>query len=332
MNKEKIFKKINKYFKRKKYQFIMSIYMEKYYNKDLYIRFDYDYKHEIYRLSWINFLNLNGNDFKPYICEQIIDYNFANRIIDIIDSYEIKDYYDERPDSDAVEIVCLTKNGYVEYIIDRFLPKQLDFLIDPVVLLFSFLPRSYEYLLDCFFAIFDNNQDKYLVQKPLNIRIDSPKLKELFKNEIIQKAYFLFQTKRILFLEKQNDKYISVVKDNKNNLVIIQDLEPLKTKFYCTCQNGFCHHIYATILAVNNNKFKSFYKVKYIASLSLLEKTLNGGFNLCYGFEDGKFLLIGNNGKLIKKSLYLKNQKAFEIIEDDDNYTLTKSVENYEKK
>ena len=74
------------------------------------------------------------------------------------------------------------------------------------------------------------------------------------------------------------------------------------------------------------------YKVRYIGKEeSLLEKVTISNFYLCFGIKDGKLLLINDDGTIFPCDVIQKGKVAFEVLEDDDDCTLSKQIKEMEK-
>ena len=63
----------------------------------------------------------------------------------------------------------------------------------------------------------------------------------------------------------------------------------------------------------------------------MLEDVRKGKFYLAYGIENDNLLIVSENGGLSKLPILVNGKVAFEVIEDDDNLSLSKIIENYEK-
>lgn len=56
-----------------------------------------------------------------------------------------------------------------------------------------------------------------------------------------------------------------------------------------------------------------------------------GNFYLCYGINNDKMLLISLNGDTFATNIMKKGKCMFEVIEDDDNCSLSKLLKDYQK-
>ena len=87
------------------------------------------------------------------------------------------------------------------------------------------------------------------------------------------------------------------------------------------------------IKSIRENKMNNFYKVRYIGKEeSLLEKVTISNFYLCFGIKDGKLLLINDDGTIFPCDIVQKGKVAFEVLEDDDECSLSKEIEVLKEK
>ena len=144
----------------------------------------------------------------------------------------------------------------------------------------------------------------------------------------------IYEMGGVSYLEKIENKYVAVVNDYKSSVVEFRKVDEEFTLFTCNCsKNILCEHICATLIALRNNKFNNFYKVKYVgAGVSLFEKVIDGSFYLCYGVENDKLLIISIDGNILKVPIMDKGKCVFEVLEDDDDCSLSKVIAEYKNK
>ena len=99
----------------------------------------------------------------------------------------------------------------------------------------------------------------------------------------------------------------------------------------CTCPCDYtCKHIYAVVKSIREKKFINFYKVKFIGKgESLLEKITNGAFSICCGVENDNLLIVTIDNEILKIPILFNGEKCFEIIEDDDELSLSKYLDKF---
>ena len=77
----------------------------------------------------------------------------------------------------------------------------------------------------------------------------------------------------------------------------------------------------------------NFYKVKLVnENESLLDKVTNLTYFLCIGRVEDRLLIVGENGLLLEEPIISNNKVRFEVIEDDDELSLSKLLEEYKNK
>lgn len=334
--KKSIFDKIDDYLLKRGHEVVFSIFLENYNGNNLFIRFDYDRTISAYKLVWLDLGFFDEKKMDKFISMQIMTNVLADRLVDALD--KIDNPGDNKSDldvyGDRVEVISYQKNVQ-EFIFSRFLPLEWSFLIDPIVIAFSYLPRSMETILNEFFAKFDGYEEKYNYLKPIKFKINEDSINSLFKKGIISKGKSYYESGNVAFLEKVFGRYIAVVFGVEPYLVIVEEMKDDFVMMWCSCKCDFyCKHLYAVLLSIKEKKFNNFYKVKYIKndSQSLLEKMANGGFLLCAGLLDDKLLIVGNNSIRQENIIDDKGNLLFEVIEDDDSLTLSNHFAKFKKK
>ena len=328
-----VFEFINKHLAKKGHELVMSIFLGDYNNHEIYIRFDYLPKLSVYKVVWVDMKFIDLKNIDAYINQQIVTKYIAMQIVEHI--LEIENDSDYRIDDDIkgdrVEILLYKNGGIKEFIFDRFLPLDWSFLIDPIALVFSYLPRSMEVFLNEIFAIYDGTSEKYNAMKPIKFDLINGDDDKVFKPQVILGGTKYYESDRVEFLEKIDNHYLAIVEGMVPYLVNIREDEDGYAFLWCNCKNtGYCKHIYAALLAIRDKKFKPFFKVGYIGKdETLLEKVMAGKFFLCFGIEGDQLLLITAESIVFKADIMVNGKKVFEVIEDDDDCTLSKALEEY---
>ena len=116
-------------------------------------------------------------------------------------------------------------------------------------------------------------------------------------------------------------------------LVVVQEINDDFTLLWCSCgRDYYCSHIYAVLLALKHKSFNNFYKVRYRGdNLSLLDRVRDGLFYFCFGIDGDNLLLINENGAVTTTPIVEEGKCMFEVIEDDDECSLSKYLEKYDK-
>lgn len=315
-------------------EMLLDIYLENYHNNYIYIRIDYYKKIKTYKLSWID-LSLYNNDFNSVINYEHLPNNIISLIKNIISNINNLDLYqppEQKENLVNISSNLLTKNNQpLKLTFYRYIHSKDKVLFDLFGVIFNNLPHK----LDVFFkeisaAIFGNTT-KYEYKEEFKFDLFQDNPDTLFFPQIIERGKEYHQQGRVLFLEKINDKYFSVVGGHSLYVIVIKYDETNKTmQVYCSCPCEFlCKHIYAVILAIRNNQFKKFYKItRNTSNINLLDKIMNFHFLLSIGTDDqGINYLVIEDGLI--KLLPIKNKNnisGWEILEDDENETLTKRI------
>ena len=329
---EKAMKAIDKYIKRCGYSTYLTMFLNGYNNNHIYVSFCYAEKIKAYRMVWfdLNFIDLKHLD--KFISEQIMTSFAANKLVELIVGLKIKpgnEFSDDILD-DRVIIKNILKDGEV-YAFDRFLPKKWAALIDPIILVFSYVPRSMEYFVNEMFAKFDNTEEMYNTRKAIKFNLKKDKFEKFFGEMERDKGTKLYANSKVSFLEKLENKYLAIVEDVEPVLVIISEINDDFTILWCSCPGRkYCSHIYAALLALKNKSFNNFYKVRYKGdNFTLLDRVREGLVYFCFGIKDDTLLLISDNGGITASPIVENGKCMFEVIEDDDDCSLSKFLEKY---
>lgn len=333
--KKVIFDKINDYLIKKGHEMCMSIYLNNYNGNNIYIRFDYVKKMSVYKVVWIDLNFFNEGRMEDYINSQMMTKFLAMKLVNKLTKEEHESCYDFNNDiiGDRVEVLTYF-NEPREYVFDRFLPLGWDFLIDPLAMIFSYLPRGMEVFLNEIFGKYDHLEERYNYLKPVKFDLLHDDFKKLFKEQIIEKGEKYFTGGKVSFLEKIENKYTAIVDGTVPYLVVLECVSDSHVLMWCNCKYPtFCKHIYAVIRAIREKKFNNFYKVRYVGSAqTLLDKVTVGNFYLCFGVEGDKLLLVTSEGNIFPANIMHKNKCVFEVIEDDDECSLSKYLEEVKEK
>lgn len=332
LTKEQKIKKISTFLKKKSHINYLTIMLESYNNKDMYIRFDYVEKIKAYKMIWYDLEFVDIKHLELYTNMQLVQSFFANRLVELLHKITIKPgaFIDEKILGDRVTFtINISKDNPKEYVYDRFLPLKWAQLIDPLALVFSYLPRAMENYLSEMFAIFDNNVNYYNSSRPIKLNFAKDNIDDLFDKKIIIKGRRIED--RVTFLEKIGNRYLAIVEDEKIICVIIDKVVNDFYNMWCTCNKPYLdEHIYATLQCIKDNKIRKFYKVKRKSDgKNLLEDVRKGEFYYAFGVEDERIKVVSRDGCIYKIPIKEKGKLAFEVIEDDDNLSLSKILDDF---
>lgn len=337
-SKKSVFDKINDYLMKKGHELVMSIYLNNYNGNNIYIRIDYVRKLSIYKVVWVdlNFFNIKKID--DYINSQMVTKYIAIKLIEQLDKIKMdSDYvFNDKIIGDRVEIVTYIGESPKEYVFDRFLPIDWEPFIDVFAIVFSYLPRGMEVFLHEIFAKFDRTEEIFNCTKPIKFNLLLDDMSDIFRKIVVTRGEKYYEDGYIKFLEKvEGNYYIGLAEeDGKAFVSIIREVDDEHIHMWCNCKSGYyCKHLYAVMKSIRNNKFNNFYKVRYIGKEeSLLEKVTVSNYYLCYGIKGSKLLLLNDDGSLFPCDIIQKGKVAFEVLEDDDDCTLSKEIEKIGKK
>lgn len=335
-NNKSVFDKIDDYLVKRGHELVMSIYLSNYNGNNIYVRFDYIRKLAVYKIVWVDLNFFDEKHIEDFISIQMVTKYLSLKIVEVMNKIEYDNSYSLDDDimGDRVEILSYFKEEPREFIFDRFLPLEWEQLIDPLALIFSYLPRSMEVFLQEIFAKFDGTEEKFNYTKPIKFDLLNGDSLKMFRAVSIEAGTRLYDSGKVTFLEKVDNKYLAIVEDNGPHLILLQSIDNEYVLMWCDCKASYyCKHIYAALLALRNKKFNNFYKVKYVGKEeTLLEKVTLGTFYYTFGIVDDKILLVTSDGKWFPTQIIQNGKCVFEVIEDDDECTLSKELEKYKIK
>ena len=335
--KESVFEKINKYLHKRGHELVMSLLFDEYNGNQIYIRVDYVPKISVYKIVWVDLNFFDEKNIGDYLNVQMMTKFMADRLVNImLDSkYESGIFEKKGIIGDRVEIISYLKEDRYDFIFDRYLPLELKFLIDPLVIIFSYLPKGMECILNEIFGKFDGLEEMYDLAKPFKFKLMKDSFEKIFKKPVIDHGYVALEDGRISFLEKVKDRYIAIVEDKNPVAVYVRELEGGHVRLFCSCnEKGACYHMAAVMQAIRRKKsFNNFYKVKLIddSNDNLFDKITNAAIFLCFGITEDKLLLVSENGTIFEEPICSNGKVRFEVIEDDDEMSLSEVLEGYKK-
>ena len=321
---------INQYYKKNK--LILELLLNNYDGLNIYIRLDYIKKSKIYRLSWFDL-----NDLDYYSLKQIISYTYftEDMVSFIIDTFKNKEIINEdiKLEDNQVKLKVYINNYLYTYTFDKYIPKNWAFLSRIFIMIFNNIPRNYQKLLFKLHAELLNDVTRYEYKKEFSFDLFNDDINNIFAYQIIERGQKYYEENKVKFLEKIDDeRYFASVEGTENYLVVIKyNEENKKMQVYCSCPCEFyCKHIYAVILSIRNNKFNRFYKIYYKnPNISLIDRVVNYDYQLCMGIIEKNFLIINNDGEIELVPIFDSNNKCnWQILEDDENMTLTKKLQD----
>lgn len=342
MNKEtqKKLDSIIKYFKKDKNILELSLINYECYN--IYIRLDELKNTKTYKLSWFDLDLVLTKDIEKYISSEYIPSDrieaFINNIgnlQDINTNYKSETLVEER--KVLLSVKLNTSNGeQINVEFDKYLPEELTYVYDILNFIFQNLPKKLEGFLYEIISSITGETEKYEYKKEFDFDLFNDDLEDIFNENIIERGEKYFDEKRVLFLEKIDDRYFGVVNGTYKYLTIVKyNEEEKKTQVYCNCPcEFFCKHIYAVMKAIRNNEFSRFYKIcQKNNTKDLLEKVLSFDYYLCLGIEDDLLVIVNNQGSLeLVPVVDEDNNPLWDVLEDTEDEYLTKEIESIIKR
>lgn len=329
-----VFDKINDYLNKKGHELVMSIYLNNYNGNNIYIRVDYVRKLAIYKVVWVDLNFFNEKKMEMFINSQMVTKYLAIKLIENLSkiTQESGFYLNDKIIGDRVEIVTYITENPKEYVFDRFMPLELKDFIDVFAIVFSYMPRGMEIFLHEIFAKFDGEEERFNCVKPFKFDLLRGDLNSIFRKSVVTRGEICFEENCVRFLEKvEKDYYLALVSENdRDHLCVIRLVDEKFVHMWCSCKcNHYCKHLYAAIKSIREKKYNNFYKVKYTGKEeSLLEKVTISNYYLCYGIKGNKILLVNDDGSMFPCDIVQKGKVAFEVLEDDDDCTLSKQLKN----
>ena len=334
MYSEETVKKTRKYFR--KYINFIEVEFVNYEGLNYYIRIDKDKKKDLFYLRSYN-MNLCGDFKKDLINQEIISGQTMDIIYDILNKAETNNFdCSKNKDTDYVQFI--DKKGNREYKFNLFIPQNIAFMADLFFMLFSNLPKRMFTLFEELTASLSHNEIKYTYTKPFKFDLFKGDLTKVFNDKVIVEGKKYYGEKRVRFIEKINNSYYATIDGNNKNLytvIVDYDAKTKTIRMGCNCPcEFFCKHMYATILSIRNKELFKYYKVRYIDenSYTMYDKLFSLNYFLCIGVEDEKLILVYPNGQIQSVFIFdADGNSMFEVVEDDQDKSLTKYIKEYKK-
>lgn len=334
--KKNIFDQIDDYLYKKSHDKYMSLILDGYNGNFIYVRFDYVEKIKAYKIIWVDLRYIDEKNICDYINSQLVTSVLANKILDVLEAINepSESRINEEILGDKVTVLNYVGEEIKEYTFSRFLPEDWKFLVDLFVLVFSYLPRSMEVFLNEIFGELDGLKNEYNAKKAIKFNLLNDDFKKIFSKQVCEAGEKLFNLGKVKFLEKVDSKYLAIVDLPKPVLVIFNQVNDDFVFLWCSCDKHiYCEHIFGVLLALRNEQFNDFYKVTFSGDKrTLLDKVRDGIYYYCLGEKDGNLLLISDNAEIFSVPIVEKGKCMFDVIEDDDNCTLSTILKKYQNK
>ena len=325
---------VTKYLKRNKMKPIFDIYLENIDKISMYIVLSYQLKDKTYRVSWIDLTAMENKHVEYWLNSNLIFPENAEKFKTIIASNEkCQEYVDE----DEIDSKVVMNSYITHYEPDlrtfefkRYIPPCWSFLSNAIFILFDNMPR----FCFSFYQIMLEKLIKPEVNYIFNYDKKKDDIKSLFSLDAKKIGSKIYNNGFVTNLEKSNNTYYGIVKDDKEYLTeIVYNDDVKEMQMLCTCGcKTFCKHLYATTLALNDKKELRYYKIAYKdENKSILDRIRNFEYFLCLGISDKYFIVIQQNSLVALPILDKEYKLNWQIIEDDDSKTLEKKLKQYLK-
>lgn len=331
-----VFDVINDYLIKKGHRLLMSIFLSEYNGNNIYIRFDFLPKLSVYKIVWVDINFFDEKHIDDFINMQMITKFVSISLVEKMMAVDYESDFITNEDivGDRVEILSYFNDTAKEYVFDRFLPLEWEKLIEPLVLVFSYLPRGMDVFLNEMLGKFDGTEEKYNYSKPVKFDLLKGDLAGIFRPISLEGGAKLYEDGKVTFLEKVGNRYFALVKDRGSHFIVLDQVDPEHALVTCDCNLDYhCKHACAALLALRDKKFNNFYKVKFINDkASSFEVATLGQYFMSYGIEKDQMMIVVPEGAVFPVDIIQDGKCVFEVIEDDDDLTLSKKLKEFQKK
>lgn len=330
--------RIRKYFKRDK--MFLELILFNYSNYYLYIRIDYLNKTKSYKLSWFDLDKVLDNNIEKYVSSEYIEDTVIKDLTFIYSNYDYN-LVDSRKLSEE-DLVILRANigtkisDKIDIEFNRYLPIDLKVLESLFIIIFRYLPKRLDDFMNEILGSITYSYFKYDYRREFDFDLFNGNLDSIFSETISDRGKDYYVNNKVLYLEKVDDRYFSIVEGNKKYVVVIKyNEENKKMSVYCSCPCDFyCKHIYAVILSIRNNELKRFCKVMFRdKNKNILESMLDYDYFLCLDVIDEYLEIINNKGDIELVPIFdSEGFEQFDILEDTDEFLITNKIKKIKDK
>ena len=335
MDTKKLLNQINKYLKGDKT--FGELFLENYEGFNLYFRITYNKRNKCYRLYWFDLNLMESYDINKYVSFEYLADPIIEHIKQIYSNIEIenKEYYTRKDAKNKVHLFLnvKTKNqDNIDLHFDKYIPIEIKEISNIISIILNNTPRKLQEFLYQLHAKLNGEETKFNYRTRIKFDLYKDDINTLFDERTIEKGKMYYDENKILFLEKIDRRYFSVVAGNQNVYLNIIDYneEEQELGVHCSCPcDYYCKHLYATMISIKNKKYRKFFKVRHKEeNENALVKFMTYDFIMCIGTIDKNLLLVNNNGGLdIVPILNEQGNLQWEIIEDNENHDLENKLQ-----
>lgn len=313
-----------------------AAYFNNYNSFHIYIRIDYIEKLKCYKLRWFDLDFVKTSKLSVYESCEYIEEDVVLEIEKLCSNLTIdqKKNYWGKENNVGIYIDAKCKNSEeVKIKFYKYIPEGHNELCNIMSLVFDNLPGKLNPFYKEISYIYSGDADNFVYENNFRFDLFKGDLDKLFEIPVVIRGTRYYDERRVLFLEKVDDRYFAVVNGNELYVVIIKYDEVSKDmQVYCSCPyEGFCKHVYAVIMAIREKDFKKFYKIMPKRNYSdMFDKLMNINYVFSIGMVEDVFGILTDDGNIKWVNILdEENNSKWVIVEDDNDNKLTKSMTKF---
>lgn len=313
-----------------------AAYLNNYNNFHIYIRIDYIDKLKCYKLRWFDLDFVKDSKIVKYESSEMVEEDVIDtieKLCTVLNVDQKKNYWGKE-NNVGIYIDAKCKNSdEVKIKFYKYIPEHCEALYQIMSIIFEIVPRKLYPFFEEIGYIFNGGADTFEYEKRFRFDLFKGDLDKVFNIPTCVRGTRYYDERRVLFLEKVDDRYFAVVNGNELYLVIIKYDEVSKDmQVYCSCPcDVFCKHIYAVIMAIREKDFKPFYKVMPKREYTdMFDKLMNINYTFSIGMVEDVIGIIGEDGYIEWLDILDEDKKSkWIIVEDDDKQRFTKAMTKF---
>lgn len=313
-----------------------AAYFNNYNNFHIYIRIDYIEKLKSYKLRWFDLDFVKTSKLSVYESSEYIEEDVILEIEKLCSTLTIdqKKNYWGKENNVGIYIDSKCNNSQeVKIKFYKYIPEGHNELYEIMSLVFDNLPSKLNPFFREISYIYSGEADNFAYENNFRFDLFKGDLDKLFEIPVVIRGTRYYDERRVLFLEKVDDRYFAVVNGNELYVVIIKYDEVSKDmQVYCSCPyEGFCKHVYAVIMAIREKDFKKFYKIMPKRNYSdMFDKLMNINYVFSIGMVEDVFGILTDDGNIKWLPILDEdNNSKWVIVEDDNDNKLTKTMTSF---
>lgn len=337
-------------FKEKDYKGKLE-FIEKYYDNDtlffaayfnnynsfhIYIRIDYIEKLKAYKLRWFDLDFVKTSKIFVYESSEYIEEDVVLEIERLCEKLTIdqkKNYWGKENNVGIyIDSKCQNSDD-VKIKFYKYIPEKHDELYEIMKIVFDILPKKLNPFFEEISYIYSDVSRNFKYENSFRFDLFNGDLDKLFDIPVVVRGTRYYDERRVLFLEKVDDRYFAVVNGNELYVVIIKYDEVSKDmQVYCSCPcDFFCKHIYAVIMAIREKNFKKFYKIMPRRNYAdMFDKLMNISYVFSIGMVEDVIGILSDDGEIKWVDILDEDKNSkWVIVEDDEDNKFTKTMTKF---